>query len=106
MKPQIWPSKRKNYLGSLVLVVENLRNPEALDSALRGLGARHVKYGALPEHYPLSWRCFIDYFRTISPREMDDRMLNRLGWMPMVQLVEIMLDGAEYSEAEFDITNF
>ncbi|MBW4550912.1 MAG: hypothetical protein KME35_07360 [Aphanocapsa sp. GSE-SYN-MK-11-07L] len=35
---------------SLVFVVDNLRNPEALTTALKGLGTRHVKYGVLPEH--------------------------------------------------------
>ncbi|MEM1241947.1 MAG: globin domain-containing protein, partial [Cyanobacteria bacterium P01_H01_bin.26] len=39
--------------GGLVMVIENLRKPEVLSKALKGLGARHVKYGALPEHYPL-----------------------------------------------------
>ncbi len=45
--------QKKKLLNSLVLVVENLRNPDVLENSLRGLGARHVKYGALPEHYPL-----------------------------------------------------
>ncbi|MDJ0680756.1 MAG: globin family protein, partial [Xenococcaceae cyanobacterium MO_167.B52] len=45
--------QKKKLLNSLVLVVDNLRKPDVLDDALRGLGARHVKYGALPEHYPL-----------------------------------------------------
>ncbi|MDJ0572252.1 MAG: globin domain-containing protein, partial [Pleurocapsa sp. MO_192.B19] len=44
--------QKKKLLNSLVLVVENLRNPDVLENSLRGLGARHVKYGALPEHYP------------------------------------------------------
>jgi len=39
--------------GALVMVVDNLRKPEVLSKSLKGLGARHVKYGALPEHYPL-----------------------------------------------------
>lgn len=41
----------KKLLTSLVLVVENLRNPEALESALNALGARHVGYGVIPEYY-------------------------------------------------------
>ncbi|MGA0200016.1 MAG: globin domain-containing protein, partial [Prochlorotrichaceae cyanobacterium] len=45
--------QQTKLLKSLVFVVENLRNPDALSGALEGLGARHVKYGALPEHYPL-----------------------------------------------------
>ncbi|NER80166.1 MAG: hypothetical protein F6K42_11405, partial [Leptolyngbya sp. SIO1D8] len=43
----------QKLLMSLVFVVENLRRPDALTGTLQGLGARHVKYGALPEHYPL-----------------------------------------------------
>ncbi|MEO0409138.1 MAG: globin domain-containing protein, partial [Cyanobacteria bacterium P01_A01_bin.135] len=43
----------KKLLTSLVFVVENLRRPGELAGALKGLGARHVKYGALPAHYPL-----------------------------------------------------
>ncbi|MGD1920655.1 MAG: globin family protein [Pleurocapsa sp.] len=46
-------AQKKKLLSSLVLVVESLRKPDVLNGALRGLGARHVKYGALPEHYPL-----------------------------------------------------
>ncbi|MTJ12270.1 flavohemoprotein [Anabaena sp. UHCC 0187] len=38
-------------LKALVLVVENLRNPEALSPVLNALGARHVGYGAIPKYY-------------------------------------------------------
>ena len=41
----------KKLLNSLVLVVENLRNPEALEPVLNALGARHVGYGAIPKYY-------------------------------------------------------
>jgi hemoglobin-like flavoprotein/uncharacterized protein YjbI with pentapeptide repeats len=41
----------KKLLNSLVLVVENLRNPEALSPVLKALGARHVGYGAIPKYY-------------------------------------------------------
>ncbi|MEH1897630.1 MAG: globin family protein [Nostoc sp.] len=43
--------QEKKLLSSLVLVVENLRNPEALEPVLKALGARHVGYGAIPKHY-------------------------------------------------------
>ncbi|MEH2216873.1 MAG: pentapeptide repeat-containing protein [Nostoc sp.] len=45
--------QEKKLLSSLVLVVENLRNPEALEPVLKALGARHVGYGAIPKHYGL-----------------------------------------------------
>ena len=38
-------------LGTLVLLRKSLRNLDAIVPALRALGARHVAYGARPEHY-------------------------------------------------------
>src|SRR5260370_27394391 len=43
--------QRKKLLGALVLAIQNLRKPEGLKNALKGLGERHVHCGALPEHY-------------------------------------------------------
>lgn len=44
--------QRKKLLNSLVLIVENLRNPEVLGTVLNSLGARHIGYGAIPKYYP------------------------------------------------------
>ena len=40
-------------LGTLVLLRKSLRNLEAIVPKLCELGARHVAYGAQPEHYPV-----------------------------------------------------
>jgi nitric oxide dioxygenase len=40
-------------LSALVLLRKSLRNLEGIAPTLRALGARHVAYGALPEHYPV-----------------------------------------------------
>ena len=40
-------------LGTLVLLRKSLRDLEAIVPKLRELGARHVAYGARPEHYPV-----------------------------------------------------
>jgi hemoglobin-like flavoprotein len=40
-------------LAALVLLRRSLRDLESVTPALRQLGARHVRYGALPEHYPV-----------------------------------------------------
>jgi hemoglobin-like flavoprotein len=45
--------QRTKLLGVLILVIQNLRKPEVLASALEGLGQRHVAYGVRQEHYPL-----------------------------------------------------
>jgi hemoglobin-like flavoprotein len=41
-------TQQKKLLNALILVVENLRNPESLGQVLSALGARHVGYGAIP----------------------------------------------------------
>ena len=40
-------------LGTLVLLRKSLRDLDAIAPKLRELGARHVAYGARPEHYPV-----------------------------------------------------
>ena len=40
-------------LGTLVLLRKSVRNLNAIVPKLRELGARHVAYGAAPEHYPV-----------------------------------------------------
>jgi hemoglobin-like flavoprotein len=45
--------QRKMLFSALIFVVENLRNPDAFNETLKGLGATHIKHGALPEYYPL-----------------------------------------------------
>ena len=40
-------------LATLVLLRKSLRDLDAIVPKLRALGARHVSYGAQPEHYPV-----------------------------------------------------
>jgi len=92
-------AQKKKLLSSLVLVVENLREPEILDSSLRGLGARHVKYGALPEHYPLVGGALLTTFEQYLQDEWTPEV--KQAWVDAYGAIsEIMLDGADYSEAE------
>jgi methyl-accepting chemotaxis protein len=45
--------QQKKLLASLVLLVQNLHKPDVLKDYLSGLGARHVHYGVVAEHYPM-----------------------------------------------------
>jgi len=45
--------QEKKLMMSLTLVINNLRNLAYLTSMLKDLGARHIKYGAVREYYPL-----------------------------------------------------
>ena len=43
--------QQKKLINALVLVVENLRSPEALGPVLNALGGRHIGYGVIPKYY-------------------------------------------------------
>lgn len=83
-------------LMSLVFVIDNLRKPGALTEALQGLGARHVKYGALPEHYPLVGNTLL---KTLEQYLAADWTPNvKAAWVEAYGLItEVMLTGADYS---------
>lgn len=85
-------------LKSLVFVVENLRQPGALTDALKGLGARHVKYGALPEHYPLVGNTLLKTFEQyLGP---DWTPATKGAWVEAYGLItNVMLEGADYDQA-------
>jgi hemoglobin-like flavoprotein len=46
-------AQKSMLLGALVLLRRHLRDLETIVPILRGLGARHVAYGARPKHYPV-----------------------------------------------------
>ncbi len=86
--------QKMKLLGSLVLVVENLRKPEVLTDALKGLGARHVKYGALPEHYPLVGNSLLKTFEQYLGEDWTPE--TKQAWVDAYGVItELMLEGAE-----------
>jgi hemoglobin-like flavoprotein len=46
-------AQQKHLINSLVLVANNLREPDKLQKALHALGQRHQNYGIEAEHYPM-----------------------------------------------------
>ena len=95
-------AQSKKLLASLVFVVENLKNPGALTEALQGLGARHVKYGALPEHYPLVGNTLLKTFGQYLKEDWTEEV--KEAWVQAYGVItEVMLDGADYSEEEVSL---
>ena len=95
--------KQKQQLkGALVMVVNNLRNPEVLTKSLQGLGARHVKYGALPEHYPLVGNSLLkaleQHAGSAWTTDVKDAWVGAYG-----AITELMLDGADYSSQDVQL---
>ncbi len=77
-------------------MVENLRQPGELTGALKGLGARHVKYGALPDHYPLVGNSLLKTFEQYLKEDWTPEV--KQAWVDAYGLItEVMLEGADYS---------
>jgi hemoglobin-like flavoprotein len=87
----------KKLFASLVLVVDNLSQPNELTQSLKGLGARHLKYGVLPEHYPLVGGTLLKAMQFILKDDWTPEV--KKAWTEAYSAIaEIMLDGADYSQ--------
>jgi len=80
-------------LAALVLLRKSLRNLEAIAPTLRDLGARHVRYGALPEHYPVVGQVLIASMAEVAGDAWTVEY--ELAWTEAYAVVSgAMLDGA------------
>jgi hemoglobin-like flavoprotein len=88
----------RQLFKSLVMVVDHLRRTDLLTPALQGLGSRHVKYGVLPEHYPMVGGALLKAMAIV----LGD------AWTPEVQqawidaykvIAQLMLEGTNYPTA-------
>jgi hemoglobin-like flavoprotein len=84
-----------HLFASLVLVVDNLRQPDVLSNALTGLGTRHIRYGVLPEHYPMVGSALLKALAICLEN----------AWTPATEqawseaytaIAQLMLSGADY----------
>jgi hemoglobin-like flavoprotein len=91
--------QKSMLLAALVLLRKSLRNLDAVAPALRALGARHVAYGARPEHYPVVGEVLIASMAQVAGdawRADYDR-----AWGAAFQLVTtVMLEGAATAEPD------
>ncbi|WP_319420899.1 globin family protein [Pleurocapsa sp. FMAR1] len=94
--------QKQKLLASLILIVENLKIPSVINSSLKGLGARHIKYGALPEHYPFIGSALLTTFEQYLKSEWTPEV--KQAWVDAYGTVaEIMLDGADYSKEDITL---
>jgi nitric oxide dioxygenase len=85
--------QRKKLLGALALVIQNLRKPEVLTSALGGLGQRHVAYGVRPEHYPIVGAVLLETFADVLGERWTPAYHD--AWAQAYEAIcTIMLEGA------------
>lgn len=84
-------------LATLVLLRKSLRNLDAIVPKLHDLGARHVAYGARPEHYPLVGATLIASMAAIAGQEWKPEY--ERAWSAAFEIVAAtMLEGAEKAE--------
>ena len=87
-------------LSALVLVRKSLRDLEAILPTLHKLGARHVRYGARPEHYPVVATVLIASMAEVAGPAWRRRY--ERAWESALGVVAgAMLDGA--AAAELDV---
>jgi hemoglobin-like flavoprotein len=81
-------------LSTLVLLRKSLRNLEAIVPKLRELGARHVEYGAQPEHYPVVGSVLIASMAVVAGEEWT--MEFERAWSAAFDIVAgAMIEGAK-----------
>ncbi|HZB75973.1 MAG TPA: globin family protein [Solirubrobacteraceae bacterium] len=80
-------------LRTLVLLRQSLRDLDAIVPALRALGARHVGYGAQPEHYAVVGEVLIASMAEVAGDAWRDD--HERAWGAAFTVVAgVMLDGA------------
>jgi methyl-accepting chemotaxis protein len=80
-------------LRLLGLLRASLRNLEPLVPILHDLGARHVGYGARPEHYPVVGAVLIASMAEVAGDAWEPRF-ERAWWAAFDVVAGAMLDGA------------
>ena len=94
------PETRKNqFWVSLILVVDNLHQPDSLDNVLHGLGARLFTSGASPDHYPLVRDAFFATFEQFLGSEWTSEL--QQAWLDAYFIFSgMMLEGAEQAQKQ------
>lgn len=86
-------------LAALVLLRKSLRNLESVVPTLHALGARHVRYGARPEHYPVVGEVLIASMAEVAGNAW--RPEYERAWGAALAIVAgAMLEGAQAAELE------
>jgi len=95
--PDDMKRQKTMLLGALVLLRKSLRDLDAIVPKLRELGARHVAYGARPEHYPVVGSVLIASMSAIAGDEWKAEYT--VAWSGAFEIVAgTMIEGAIEAE--------
>jgi len=68
--------QEKKLVSALSTVVSSLRKPDELEEILVGLGNKHIKYGAEPEHYEAVIETLLEVMAKIGGHEWSEEIDN------------------------------
>jgi hemoglobin-like flavoprotein len=93
-----------NHLfDALKFVIANLRAAELLAETLKGLGTRHVKYGVLPQHYPLIGGSLLKTLAAVMGDAWTPEI--KKAWVDAYTVIaSSMLEGANYPAEVLKLT--
>jgi len=95
--PEDMQRQKTMLLGALVLLRKSLRNLDAIVPKLRDLGARHVAYGAKPEHYPVVGAVLIASMAAVAGDQWKPE--HESAWGAAFEIVAAtMVEGAAQAE--------
>jgi hemoglobin-like flavoprotein len=91
--------QRRMLLATLMLLRKSLRSLDKIVPTLRTLGARHVAYGAAPEHYPVVGQVLIGSMAEVAGDAWEPRY--ERAWAAAFDIVAgAMLEGAAAAELD------
>ena len=91
--------QQAKLVDSLILLVENIRNPDALRPVLRDLGARHQKYGVIEKHYPAVGIALVETFAQYLKEDWTEEV--QQAWVATYQVVaQIMIEGTREVQSQ------
>lgn len=86
--------QRRALIQSLVRIVDGLDDLESLQTYLRAMGSRHVRYGVKEEHYAMVGKSLLSTFRHFFKEnwtsELEDQWILAIGF-----IADQMLEGAK-----------
>lgn len=88
--------QQQKLVSALVLLVNNVRNPDLLAPMLWDLGARHKGYGVIEKHYPAVGAALLQAFEQYLKEDWTLEV--QQAWVDTFEAItQIMLEGAEVS---------
>lgn len=92
--PADMTAQKKHLLAAVALVVKNADRLDSLEKPLMDMGARHVAYGAKPEHYPIVRDVMLDSLAVVAGPVWNETL--RADWHAALSAVAtVMIRGAE-----------